>query len=104
MSTITNKQPPIYLSHNTIDDNDIQKLVDWLSQKPTPNLTQGDVTKEDNLVAKFQKQFAEKIGGTSSLLCNSGSNAIMLMLHTLIVSGKIKRGSKVLVNNWSWWT
>lgn len=94
----------ISLSHNTIDDNDIKKLVEWLSQKPMPNLTQGDVTKEDNLVAKFQKQFAEKIGGTSSLFCNSGSNAILMMLHTLIVSGKIKRGDKVLVNNCSWST
>lgn len=93
-----NKNKEIPLVHNSIDENEIVKLVEWLSAKPTPQLTKGVQT------LALEQKWSKMLGTKYSCFVNSGSSAILLMLHALLVSQKIKSSSKVLVPSLSWST
>ncbi len=83
----------ITLVKDTIDNKDIDRLVDWL--KTYPRLTKGLVTLE------FEAKFSKWLGRKYSVFCNSGSSANLLMLSVL----KEKYGSKkVVVPSVAWST
>lgn len=87
----------IKLVSDTIDKNDINVLVDWLSQDEIPRLTKGDITIE------FEKKWSDKIGVNKTTFVNSGSSAILLALAALKESGKLKN-NKIIVPSLSWLT
>jgi CDP-6-deoxy-D-xylo-4-hexulose-3-dehydrase len=87
----------IKLVSDTIDKNDINHLVEWLSQDEIPRLTKGELTIE------LEKKWAEKIGTKYSVFVNSGSSSILLTLATLLESGKLKN-KKIVVPGLSWAT
>ena len=87
----------IKLVSDTIDKNDINNLVDWLSQDEIPRLTKGDITIE------FEKKWSDKIGVNKTTFVNSGSSAILLALAALKESGKLKN-NKIIVPALSWLT
>lgn len=87
----------IELAHNSMDDYEIKKLTDWLSQKPTPQLTHGPKCEE------LEVEFAKKMNSKHAKFVNSGSSAILLMLYALIVAKKLKN-RKILVNSLAWCT
>ena len=86
----------IPLVRDTIDKNDIDKLIEWL--KTYPHLTKGKLTVE------YEKRWAEWLGTKYAVFVNSGSSANLLMLYSLIAAGKIKLGDKVVVPTVSWST
>lgn len=92
------KKREIPLVHNSIDENEISKLVEWLSQKPTPQLTKGIQT------LALEQKWSKMIGAKYSCFVNSGSSALLLALHVLLESKKIERGSKCLIPSLSWST
>ena len=65
----------IPLIKDTIDNKDIDQLIEWL--KTYPKLTKGDNT------LKLEKIFADWIGTKYSVFVNSGSSANLLMLYAL---------------------
>ena len=67
----------INLVSDTIDQEDISGLIEWLEADPIPRLTKGNLTKE------FEKEWAKKIGTTYSVYVNSGSSALLLMFAAL---------------------
>lgn len=85
----------IQLVKDTIDNGDIDKLIEWL--KTYPRLTKGPLTIE------FEKIFAEWIGSKYAVFVNSGSSANLLMLYALIASNKLKN-NKIVVPSLSWAT
>ena len=86
----------IPLVKNTIDNQDIDKLIEWL--QTYPRLTKGELT------VKFEEEWSKFIGTRYSVFVNSGSSANLLMLYTLIETGKIKKGDTVVVPAVSWAT
>jgi CDP-4-dehydro-6-deoxyglucose reductase, E1 len=86
----------IPLVRDTIDKNDIDKLIEWL--KTYPHLTKGKLTVE------YEKRWAEWLGTKYAVFVNSGSSANLLILYSLIAAGKIKLGDKVVVPTVSWST
>lgn len=86
----------IELAKNTIDKEDIDRLIEWL--KTYPRLTKGKVTIE------YEDKWATILGSKHAVFVNSGSSANLLMLYTLIEMGKIKVGDKVIVPALSWST
>lgn len=87
----------IKLVKDTIDKNDINKLIEWLNQDEIPRLTKGDLTWE------LESKWAKKIGTKYSVYVNSGSSAILLALAALQHTGKLKN-NKVVVPGLSWAT
>ena len=87
----------IKLVSDTIDKNDIDKLIDWLSQDDIPRLTKGEKTLE------FEDKWSNKINVNSTTYVNSGSSAILLSLAALKESGKLKN-NKIVVPGLSWIT
>ena len=87
----------IKLVSDTINKEDIMSLINWLSQKETPRLTKGDLTKE------LESKWARRMGTKYSVYLNSGSSAILLTLAALIHSKKIKN-NKIVVPALSWAT
>lgn len=85
----------ITLSNNTIDEKDIDNLINWL--KGMPRLSKGPLTLE------YEEKFAKWIGTKYSVFCNSGSSANLLMLYSLIVSNKLKN-KKIVVPALAWAT
>ena len=85
----------IRLVENTIDKDDINKLIEWL--QTDPRLTKGPVTLE------FEKQLAEWFGTEYAVFVNSGSSANLLMLYALKMSGMMKN-QKVVVPSLCWAT
>ena len=83
----------ITLVKDTIDNNDIDRLIKWL--KTYPRLTKGLVTLE------LERKYADWLGTEYSVFCNSGSSANLLMLSTLIEYKDIK---KVVVPSVAWAT
>jgi CDP-6-deoxy-D-xylo-4-hexulose-3-dehydrase len=83
----------ITLVKDTIDNNDIDRLVDWL--KTYPRLTKGLVTLE------LEKKFSDWLGTEYSVFCNSGSSANLLMLSVLKEKYNAK---KVVVPSVAWST
>ena len=83
----------ITLVKDTIDNNDIDRLVDWL--KTYPRLTKGSVT------LKLERKYADWLGTEYAVFCNSGSSANLLMLSAIIEKYKSK---KVVVPSVAWAT
>tara|TARA_A100001201_G_scaffold139968_1_gene132526 strand:+ start:644 stop:1798 length:1155 start_codon:yes stop_codon:yes gene_type:complete len=85
----------ISLVKDTINNKDIDKLIDWL--KTYPRLTKGKVTLE------LEKKWSKWLGTKYSVFCNSGSSANLLMLSALKESGYMKN-NKVVVPSVAWAT
>lgn len=87
---------PIRLVENTINEDDVNHLIEWL--KTYPRLTKGEKTIE------FEKAWSKWLGCKYSVFVNSGSSANLLMLYALIAANKLKIGDKVGVPAVSWAT
>lgn len=87
----------IKLVSDTIDREDINSLVEWLSQDEIPRLTKGELTWE------LEKKWAKKIGTKYSVFVNSGSSSILLTLATLKETNRLKN-LKIVVPSLSWAT
>lgn len=85
----------ISLAQDTVDRQDIDKLIGWL--QTYPRLTKGPVTTE------FEHKWAKKFGSKYAVYVNSGSSANLMMLYALIVAEKL-RNKKILVPALSWAT
>lgn len=88
-------QPKILLAQDTIDENDVNALIEWL--KTYPRLTKGEQT------ILFEQQFAAKIKQNYAVFVNSGSSANLLLLYALL-QGKYLRNNKIVIPNLSWIT
>jgi CDP-6-deoxy-D-xylo-4-hexulose-3-dehydrase len=86
----------IPLVKNTISNSEIDLLADWL--RGHPRLTKGELT------LQFENKWSELIGCKHSAFVNSGSSANLLMLYSLLESGKVDVGDKVVVPAVSWAT
>ena len=87
----------IKLVSDTINKNDINSLIEWLSQDEIPRLTKGDLT------VKLENKWANKVGTKYSVFVNSGSSAIVLTLAALKHKGKLKN-NKIIIPSLSWAT
>jgi CDP-6-deoxy-D-xylo-4-hexulose-3-dehydrase len=85
----------IKLVNDTISNQDIDKLIEWL--KTYPKLTKGEKTLE------FEEKWAKFIGTKYSVFVNSGSSANLMMLYALKVSKKL-RNNKIVVPALGWAT
>jgi len=85
----------IQLVKDTIDKNDINKLIEWL--ETNPRLTKGEYT------TKFEHQWSLYTGVKHSVYVNSGSSANLAMTYALKVAGKLKNNI-VLAPSVSWVT
>ena len=96
-ATLTKGRTPIkfHLAEDTIDNKDIDALIDWL--KTYPRLTKGKLTVE--LEAKWNRW----VGSKHSVYNNSGSSANLLMYYALLASGRLKN-KKVIVPSVGWVT
>lgn len=83
------------LAKETINKEDINSLIDWL--KTEPRLTMAELTQE------FEQKWANYIGTKYAVSVNSGSSANLLMISTLIQSGRLKN-KKIIVPAVSWST
>ncbi len=70
------------LAMETISDEDIDALSEWL--KSYPKLTKGDLTLE------FEKLWADYVGTKYAVFCNSGSSANLLMVYAALHNGHIE--------------
>ncbi len=86
----------VLLAGDTIDNHDIDKLIEWL--KTYPRLTKGPLTE------KFEAEWADYVGTKQSVFVNSGSSANLLVLSAMIEAGIISRGDEVVVPALSWST
>ena len=86
----------IELVKNTIDEKDIDNLIEWL--KTYPRLTKGPVTKQ------VEQKWSNWIGRRHTIFCNSGSSANLLMFQALLEAGLVKTGDKVVVPALAWAT
>ena len=97
--TLLTKQRPLEprwcLAYDTIDHDDIDRLVQWL--QTYPRLTKGALTLE------FERRWSEWLGSLHSVFCNSGSSANLLMFYALLLSGRLKN-KKVVVPSVGWVT
>lgn len=87
----------IKLVNDTINKDDINALIEWLSQDEIPRLTKGDLTIE------LEANWAKKIGTKYSVFVNSGSSSILLTLAALKFSNRLKN-EKIVVPGLSWAT
>jgi len=85
----------IDLIQDTIDNKDIDSLIEWL--KTYPRLTKGSKTLE------FESKWSNWLGTKYSVFVNSGSSANLLMLYALKVLNKMKN-NKVCVPSLCWAT
>jgi CDP-6-deoxy-D-xylo-4-hexulose-3-dehydrase len=85
----------IDLIQDTIDNHDIDQLIDWLSTYP--RLTKGPVTYE------FEEAWSAWLGCKHSVFVNSGSSANLLMIYCLKILNKLKN-NKVCVPALCWAT
>ncbi len=92
---LTPLNPRWSLAHDTIDRQDLDRLIDWL--RTYPRLTKGAVTLE------FEAQWSRWLGSPHSVHCNSGSSANLLMYYALLLSGRL-RNKKVIVPSVGWVT
>lgn len=83
------------LAMETISDEDIDALSEWL--KSYPKLTKG------NLTLEFEKLWAEYIGTKYAVFCNSGSSANLLMVYAALHDGLIGN-KKIAVPSVGWVT
>ena len=85
----------ITLVKDTIDNNDIDNLIDWL--KTYPRLTKGPITLE------LESKYSDWLGRKYSVFCNSGSSANLLMLSAL-QQGEYLKNNKIVVPSVAWAT
>jgi CDP-6-deoxy-D-xylo-4-hexulose-3-dehydrase len=85
----------IKLVNDTIDKNDLNKLISWL--ETNPRLTKGDLTVE------FESRWSQWLGAKYSVYLNSGSSANLAMVYSLLVSGRLKN-KKIILPSVSWTT
>jgi len=85
----------IDLVQDTIDNDDINKLIEWLSTYP--RLTKGPKTIE------FEKKWSEWLGVKYSVFVNSGSSANLMMFYCLKILNKLKN-NKICVPSLCWAT
>lgn len=71
-----------FLAEDTINNEDIDRLIAWL--KTYPRLTKGKVT------VQFEEKWSQWLGMKYSVFNNSGSSANLLMYYALLASGKLK--------------
>lgn len=83
------------LAQDTIDREDISRLIQWL--ETGPRLTQGAVTRD------FECRWSRWLGVAYSVFCNSGSSANLLMYAALLASGRLVN-KKVIVPSVGWVT
>ncbi len=86
----------IKLVEDTIDNKDIDRLVQWL--QTYPRLTKGPVTEQ------LESKWAKESGTKYSVFCNSGSSANLLMLQALLESGRLSQGDSVVIPGLAWAT
>ncbi|MEE8349950.1 MAG: DegT/DnrJ/EryC1/StrS family aminotransferase [Acidobacteriota bacterium] len=84
-----------HLAEDTIDEEDIDHLIEWL--KTYPRLTQGEITRQ------FEDRWSQWLGKPYSVFCNSGSSANLLMYGALKESGRLGN-LKVIVPSVGWVT
>jgi CDP-6-deoxy-D-xylo-4-hexulose-3-dehydrase len=87
----------IKLVSDTIDKNDINHLIKWLSKDEIPRLTKGDLT------IQLEQKWANKMGTKYSVFVNSGSSAILLSLAAYLYSKRIQN-KKIVIPSLSWAT
>lgn len=85
----------IKLVNDTINQEDLSNLIDWL--KTNPRLTKG------NLTIEFEKQWSKWLGKKHSVFVNSGSSANLAMIYSLVISNRLKN-KKIIVPTVSWTT
>ncbi len=85
----------ITLVKDTIGNEDIDRLVEWL--KTYPRLTKGPITLD------FERKYSEWLGRKYSVFVNSGSSANLLMLSAL-QQGEYLKNDKVVVPSVAWAT
>jgi len=83
------------LAKETINDEDINALCDWL--KGYPRLTKGELTWQ------VEEDWAKYIGTEHAVFNNSGSSANLLMVATALYAGKIPN-KKIVVPSVGWVT
>jgi CDP-6-deoxy-D-xylo-4-hexulose-3-dehydrase len=85
----------IDLVKDTIDNNDIDNLISWLSTYP--RLTKGPVTIE------FENKWSKWLGCKYSVFVNSGSSANLMMVYALKYLKKLKN-NKICIPSLCWAT
>lgn len=85
----------ISLVNDTINNDDINHLIEWL--QTNPRLTKGERTKE------YEQKWSNWLGRKYSLFINSGSSANLAMIYSLILSKRLKNNN-VIVPTVSWVT
>ena len=83
------------LARETINNDDIDALIDWL--KTYPRLTKGEYT------LQFEKMWADYIGTKYAIFVNSGSSANLLMVYSLLTLNRLK-SKKIIVPSIGWST
>ena len=83
------------LAKETINDEDVDALCNWL--KTYPRLTKGDLTWQ------VEAKWANFIGTKHAVFNNSGSSANLLMVAAAMMSGRIKN-KKIVVPSVGWVT
>ncbi len=86
----------VKLVNDTINNNDIDQLINWL--KTYPKLTKGQLTLD------LEDKWSKWLGTNYSIFCNSGSSANLLMLWALVEAGRINKNSKIVVPSAAWST
>ena len=86
----------IKLVNDTINNKDIDSLINWLGKYP--RLTKGPITLE------LEEKWSKWLGVKNTIFCNSGSSANLLMLWALVEAGRIGRDAKIVVPSVAWAT
>ena len=86
----------ITLVKDTIDNKDIDNLIDWL--KTYPRLTKGSVT------LQLEEKWSKWLGRKYSVFCNSGSSANLLMMSVVKERLTGKSNLRVVVPSVAWAT
>ena len=89
-------QQNIKLVSDTINKDDIKKLIEWLSADDIPRLTKGEKTVD------FENKWSRWLGTNNTTYVNSGSSAVLLALAALKERGL--RSEVVAVPTLSWLT
>lgn len=85
----------IPLVKDTINEEDINYLIEWL--KTNPRLTKGEKTVE------FEEKWSKWLGVKYSVFINSGSSANLAMIYALMLSKRLKNNN-IIVPSVSWVT
>ncbi|KGG16349.1 MULTISPECIES: DegT/DnrJ/EryC1/StrS family aminotransferase [unclassified Prochlorococcus] len=92
----TNENKPIRLHDSTIESSSAYSCIRAIVRN---QITMG------KLVDFYEKSYSDYLGGSfKSLSCNSGSSANLLAISTLMQSGRLSVGDKVIVPALSWST